>query len=192
MSEKHSNHSPENQAEETISTDNEIENQNPAEEKSELDLLNDEITGLKTLIKEQNDKILRSLAEIENIRKKSAEEIEKTSKYAISKFATDLVLIVENFYLAVDNMPVEEIDQSDKLKNFALGITMTQKELIKILEKNNIKRINPINEKFDHNFHEAISQVESEGESGMIKRVIQAGYTINDRLIRPALVEVSK
>lgn len=159
---------------------------------NELLSLKDENSGLKKVISEQNDKLLRSLADLENLRRKTAEELEKTSKYAISKFASDLVLVVENFYLTMENMPSEEIEQSEKLKNFALGVTMTHKELIKIFEKNNIKRINPLNEKFDHNFHEAIAQNESGGESGMITKVIQAGYSINDRLIRPALVEVSK
>ncbi len=162
------------------------------ERKSKTQSLNEEIEGLKKLVNEQNDKILRSLAEIENLRRRSAEDLEKTSKYAISKFASELVLVVENFYLAVDNMPVDEIEKSEKLKNFATGITMTQQEMIKIFERNGIKRINPINEAFDHNYHEAIAQVEGDGEAGIIKKVIQAGYSVHDRLIRPALVEVFK
>lgn len=141
---------------------------------------------------ELNDKLLRMAAELDNTRKRNREEIEKTSKYAISNFAGDLVLAIENFYLANDNMPKEEIDKNPAIKHFADAVLMTQKELVKILEKNNIKRIYPLGEKFDHNFHEAISQVPAaEGEEeNTIKQVIQAGYTIGDRLMRPALVAV--
>lgn len=69
---------------------------------------------------------------------------------------------------------------------------MTEKELLKVLEKNQVKRIYPLNQKFDHNFHEAIAQVESDAEEGTVVQVIQAGYSIADRLIRPALVGVAK
>ena len=157
----------------------------------EFESLKEKISDLEKVINDQNDKLLRSLAEIENLRRRSAEEVEKVNKYAISKFAGELVTVMESLYLAVDNIPEEEVNLSEKLTNFAKGITMTQKELIKVFEKNGIKRINPLNEKFDHNFHEAISRVESDEEAGIVKKVIQAGYTVNDRLIRPALVEVS-
>lgn len=161
-------------------------------EKTEVEILNDKISGLQTVINDQNDKMLRSLAEMENLRKRSADDIEKTSKYAISKFASELVVVVENLYLAIDNMPKDEIEKSEQLKNFALGVTMTNQEMIKVFEKNGIKRLNPINEAFNHDYHEAIAHVEGEGESGIVKKVIQAGYSINNRLIRPALVEVYK
>jgi len=155
-------------------------------------ILNKKIADLEKIVADQKDQLLRSLAEIENLRKRSAQDVEKASNYAISKFASELVLVVENFYLAVDNMPKEEIETSDKLKNFALGVTMTQKEMVKIFEQHGIKRIYPLGEPFNHNFHEAIVQSEEEGESQTVKKVIQAGYLIKDRLIRPALVEVYK
>ncbi len=161
-------------------------------ENKELESLKAKVIGLEKVINEQNDKILRSLAEVENLRRRSAEDVQKANKYGISKFASDLVLVAESLCLAINNMPEEEIKKSEKLSNFAQGIIMTQKELIKIFEKHGIKRINPINERFDHNYHEAIASVECEGESGIVKKVIQAGYAIQDRLIRPALVEVSQ
>ena len=86
----------------------------------------------------------------------------------------------------------EEIEKNPAIKNYADAIAMTEKELLKILEKNQVKRIYPLNQKFDHNFHEAIVHLESEAEEGVVVQVIQSGYSIADRLIRPALVGVAK
>ncbi len=171
------------------------EQENPVktEQIDQTEILNKKIADLELVISEQNNKILRSLAEMENLRKRSGQEIEKASKFAISKFASELVMVVENFYLAIDNMPKKEINKSEKLKNFATGVNMTKSELVKILENNGVKRICPDGEKFDHNYHEAIAQADGdESNSGTVKKVIQAGYAVHERLIRPALVEVFK
>lgn len=156
---------------------------NPAEEKvAELEQKNSEL----------NDKILRCLAELDNVRRRSREEIEKSAKFAISNFVGDLVVVAENFFLASENAPKAEIEKNPAIKNYADAIVMTEKELLKVLEKNQVKRIFPLNQKFDHNFHEAIAQIESEVEEGLVVQVVQAGYSIADRLIRPALVGVAK
>lgn len=164
-----------------------IENQeiekNPLEEKiAELEAKNNDL----------NDKLLRTLAELENTRRRSREELEKSAKFAISNFVADLVLVAENFFLASENAPKDEIEKVTTIKNYHDAIVMTEKELMKILEKNQVKRIYPLGEKFDHNLHEAIAQIESEKEEGMVVQVIQAGYSIAGRLIRPALVGVAK
>ncbi len=158
----------------------------------EVDLQQQKISELEQKNSDLNDKLLRALAELDNLRRRSRDEIEKSSKYAISNFVGDLVLVVENFFLASENAPNEEIEKNAAVKNYADAIVMTKKELLKVLEKNQVKRIYPLNQKFDHNFHEAIAQVESEVEEGLVVQVIQAGYSIADRLIRPALVGVSK
>lgn len=150
------------------------------------------IAELEQKLAEANDKILRSLAELDNVRRRSREEIEKVTKFAISGFVSDLVLVAENFFLASENAPKAEIEQNPAIKNYADAIVMTEKELLKVLEKNQVKRIYPLNQKFDHNLHEAISQVASDAEEGTVIQVIQAGYSIADRLIRPALVAVTK
>lgn len=156
---------------------------NPAEEKiAELEQKNSEL----------NDKLLRCLAELDNVRRRSREEVEKSAKFAISNFVGDLVVVAENFFLASENSPKAEIEKNPAIKNYADAIMMTEKELLKVLEKNQVKRIFPLNQKFDHNFHEAITQVESEAEEGSVVQVVQAGYSIADRLIRPALVGVAK
>lgn len=141
---------------------------------------------------ELNDKLLRTLAEFDNFRRRSREDLEKASKFAISNFVNELVVIVENFLMASENAPQAEIEKNPAIKNYATAISLTEKELLKILEKNQVKRIFPMNEQFDHNFHEAVSSIESEEQEGVIIQVIQAGYVISNRLIRPALVVVSK
>ena len=159
--------------------------QNEPQINNEINNLNQEIASLK-------DKNLRLLAELDNIRRRSKEDIEKTAKYAISNFASDLVPSIENFFLASSNAPIEELEKTTNLKNYHQAIYMTHKELIKTLQKNNITRIYPIKEKFNHNLHEAISRIESKEEEGIVLQVIQAGYQIGERLIKPALVSVSK
>ena len=163
---------------------------------NDLEKINNELTAkinnLEQKNSELNDKLLRSLAEIENIRRRSKEEIEKNSKFAITNFANDLVVVVENFFLASVNAPTPENIDNLPFKTFVEAMLMTQKELIKSLEKNQLFRVFPLNQQFDHNFHEAISQVVSDEDEGKIINVIQAGYRIGDRLIRPALVVVAK
>ncbi len=166
--------------------------ENNAEVMPEVNPLEEKIVELEQKNTELNDKLLRALAELDNVRRRSREEIEKTARFAISAFATDLVVVAENFFMASENAPKEEIEKNPAVKNYADAIVMTEKELLKILEKNQVKRIYPLNQKFDHNFHEAIAQLESEAEEGVIVQVIQAGYSIADRLIRPALVGVAK
>ncbi len=166
--------------------------ENNAEVMPEVNPLEEKIVELEQKNTELNDKLLRALAELDNVRRRSREEIEKTARFAISAFATDLVVVAENFFMASENAPKEEIEKNPAVKSYADAIVMTEKELLKILEKNQVKRIYPLNQKFDHNFHEAIAQLESEAEEGVIVQVIQAGYSIADRLIRPALVGVAK
>ena len=94
--------------------------------------------------------------------------------------------------MASQNAPKDEIEKNLAIKNYALAIEMTEKELLKVLEKNQVKRIFPLNQDFDHNFHEAVASIESEAKEGSVVQVIQAGYSMADRLIRPALVSVAK
>lgn len=171
---------------------------NEEQKNSEQEIKTDELENCKSQIEEMektisslNDKILRFAADLDNTRRRAREELEKTAKFAISGFVSDLVLVVENFFLATENAPKDEIEKNPAIKHFADAISMTKNEMMKILEKNQVKRIFPLNEKFDHNFHEAVSRVESDLEEGMIVQVLQAGYVISDRLIRPALVAVS-
>ena len=149
-------------------------------------------TDIVTKLTEENaslkDKLLRTLAELENTRRICEEEKSKTIKFAITNIAKDLIVIMDNFYRAFDNVD----EDKSNLENFWQGMELNFNEFKKVFDKNNIKRIFPLNEEFDPAFHEAISQVESDKETGTVVEVLQAGYILNDRVIKPALVVVAK
>lgn len=153
---------------------------------------NNEFLKLKEENQKLKDTLMRTLAELENTRRRAGEENEKTAKYAISKFAEDLIPIMENFYLAFKSTGEDGKYDESKAKIFFDGIKLTQNELKKVFDKNGLERIFPVNEKFNPDFHNAISQIESDKEEGTIVDVMQSGYTIKGRLLRPALVIVSK
>ncbi len=162
---------------------------------SQLDILQQKLNEKEQQITDLNQKLLRSLADFENLRKRSQEEKEKIHQFAITNFVGDLVPVVENFFMASDNCPQEEIQKNETVKNYATAVEMTKKELIKTLEKHKVERIFPLKQQFNHNLHEALSQVPTQpsiAQDGEILQVIQAGYKIADRLIKPALVIVAK
>lgn len=137
------------------------------------------------------DKLLRTLAELENTRRISVEEKEKTLKFATTSIVKDLIPIMDIFYKAIDDAKDREKDEY--FKSFYDGIEMTFNEFKKLFDKNKIERLFPMGEKFDPNLHEAIAHIEKEGvKSGVIIEVMQPGYTLNGRVVKPAMVAVSK
>lgn len=156
------------------------------QEAAQIEGYEQEIAGLK-------DKLLRSAAELENVRRRSQKEVEDAANFSISKFAKDLIGVLDNLYRAAESVPKEEAEQDPRLKSFLDGVEITKKEMINAFDRNGIQRIFPLNEKFDHNFHQAVTQVEDKNhESGTIIDVMQAGYVLKDRLLRPAMVVVVK
>ena len=148
--------------------------------------LEEEIKSLKELI-------LREKAENQNLRKRHEKELEDNHKYAISNFARDLIEVQENMHRAIDNIPQNEIEANPTLKALLEGVELTKNSLASVFEKYGIIRIYPLEQQFDHNFHQAIVQVpDAQKPEGTIVQVIQAGYIIKDRLLRPALVAVAK
>jgi molecular chaperone GrpE len=144
-----------------------------------------EVTALK-------DQSLRALAEVENIRRRAERDQVDTAKYAVSKFAGDLVGVLENLQRAVDAISPDLRKEQPAVGNLAVGVEMTLKELLSAFEKHGIKRLDPMGQKFDHNFHQAVSQIEDgNAEAGTVLQVLQAGYIIHDRLLRPAMVVVA-
>lgn len=144
----------------------------------------EELTKLK-------DMYLRAMAETENVRTRAKRENEDTARYAVTKFARDMVNILENLVRAADSITPEQRANNAMVKQVAEGIDMTLQELKGIFERNGIRRIDPVGEKFDHNFHQAVAQVAKEGaEPGTVLDVLQAGYMLHDRLLRPAMVSV--
>jgi molecular chaperone GrpE len=148
--------------------------------------------NLEKKIEELNDKLLRSLAENQNLRKIHEKEREDLIKYSSSSFAREILNLADNleraFVLFKDNTKFK----SDELKDTILGIELIEKELINSFDKNGIKSFESVGKKFDPNFHQALNEVESEQEDGIVINEIQKGYMLNDRLLRPALVSISK
>ncbi len=165
---------------------------NKEDNKSEEKKLKEKIEELEAENQKTKETLMRTLAELDNTRKRAIEENEKTAKYAISKFAEDLIPVMEDFYLAFDNVKKDDLCDDKTAKNFFDGIVLTQNELKKVFERNGLLRIFPLNESFNPDLHNAIMQVEYDGEEGKVVQVMQAGYTIKNRLLRPALVGVSK
>lgn len=142
---------------------------------------------------EMKDQLLRAVAETENVRRRASRDVEETGKYAVSGFARDMITVAENMFLALNSVPEEARKEEGLLKSFADGVEMTLRELLNAFEKHGIQRIDPLGEKFDHNRHQAVSQVEDPSkEPNTVIHVMQAGYVIGDRLLRPAMVVVSK
>jgi molecular chaperone GrpE len=151
-----------------------------------------ELADLHTKIEELNDQLLRALADNQNVRRRAHKDVEDAHQYAITKFANDLLTVADNFDRAL-GLISEALKQDETFKPFIEGIELTEKELSKVFEAYGIRKHVPLNQKFDHNFHQALFDVpNNEVEAGTILQVVQSGYTLKDRLLRPAMVGVSK
>ena len=148
--------------------------------------------NLEKKIEELNDKLLRSLAENQNLRKIHEKEREDLIKYSSSSFAREILNLADNLERAFVLFKDDPKFKSDEFKDTMLGIELIEKELINSFDKNGIKPFESVGKKFDPNFHQALNEVESEQEDGMVINEIQKGYKLNDRLLRPALVSISK
>lgn len=138
------------------------------------------------------DQALRALAEAENTRRRAEREQQETAKYAVSRFAGDLVNVLENLQRATSSIPESMRAEHQAVANLAVGVEMTLKELLGAFEKHGIRRVDPTGQKFDHQLHQAVAQLPDEtAEPGTVLQVVQAGYTIHDRLLRPAMVVVA-
>ena len=144
-------------------------------------------------LEEMKDQLLRTMAEFENYKKRSEREISDMAKYSVTNFAKDMLIVSDNFNRALDAIPAQENQDNPLIKSLAEGIKMTENELAKAFKKHGIEKIDPLDKPFDHNYHQAIMEVDVEGtESGSVVEVLQSGYKIHDRLLRPAMVKVAK
>ncbi|MBT5166162.1 MAG: nucleotide exchange factor GrpE [Nitrosomonadales bacterium] len=158
--------------------------------KEEQDLAKNEdqeesLDKLKEKIAELEAAVLYAKAETENFRKRSIDEMDKARKYAIENFATEILLVKDSLDAAL------MVDESS-IENYKEGIELTSKQLISVFEKLNIKEVDPKGDVFDPNFHEAMTMVESDQDANTVISVMQKGYTLNERVLRPALVTVAK
>ena len=151
------------------------------------------VDELKSKLKDAEDKLLRSLAENDNLRKRHDKEIEDNSKYAIKNLSLSLLNVADNLQRALESIPNSEAGGLDDnvIKNLVIGIKAVEKELIDSLEKHGVKRFDSINQKFNPEIHQAVSKVHNEKVDGTIVEEMQKGFKIGDRLLRPAMVVVS-
>jgi len=155
------------------------------------------VNDLKTVHAEKDElqnQLLRSVAEMENLRKRTRKEIADTREFSISSFAREMLSVSDNLRRAIAAVPQEEIEaDTSGLKNLLEGVSMTERELLTALEKHKVKKLSPKGEKFDPNFHQAMFEVPDKTiPNNTVVEVIQDGYTIGERMLRPAMVGVSK
>ena len=138
------------------------------------------------------DQLLRALAEAENMRRRSQREIEDARKYAVANFARDVLTVSDNLRRALDAVP-EDAEASKDLKALSEGVGLTERELLAMMERHGIRKVNPMGEKFDPNLHQAMFEADTPGaDPGTVIEVAQAGFVIGERLLRPAMVGVAK
>ncbi len=154
--------------------------------KGETEALREENAQLK-------EKVLRVAAEMENLRRRTERDKADTTKFAISNFARDVLTIADNIARAIEHVPEEAAEADEALKSFLEGMQVTERELLNVLERHGIVRVDPKGERFDPNKHQAMFEVENSGvPEGTVVEVVQQGYSIAERILRPALVGVAK
>lgn len=142
---------------------------------------------------ELRDKLLRTMADMENLRRRTEREKTDTARYSISNFARDVLTVGDNLKRTVDHVPAEAAAADPALKSFLEGVELTERELLNVLERHGVTRIEPLGQRFDPNCHQAMYEVPDPSvPEGTVVDVMQAGYTIGDRCLRPALVAVAK
>ncbi|MHA1164473.1 MAG: nucleotide exchange factor GrpE [Alphaproteobacteria bacterium] len=152
----------------------------------ELETLRSENADLK-------DRLLRAAAEMENVRRRTERDKADSVKFAISNFARDVLTIGDNIARAIEHVPADAAEEDPALKSFLEGIQVTERELLNVMERHGIARLNPKGERFDPNKHQAMFEVDNpDVADGTIVEVVQAGYVIAERVLRPALVGIAK
>ena len=177
--------------------DNTVETNSTPEEESNLEenvgeTKEDLADSQEKKIAELNDKVLRLLAENQNIRKNQEKEKEDILKYGSFNFASQILNLTDNLDRAFSIFKNNEKFKDKEFLEITNGIELIEKELLNTLEKNSITYIDCLNKKFDPNFHQALSEIDSEKEPGTVVEEVQKGYMLHDRLLRPSLVNVAK
>ena len=153
---------------------------------------NELVENLRDEIEQLKDEKLRLLADMENLRKRSDRDRMDSIRYGSINFARDILSTNDNLSRALDAIP-KDARKTETMINLINGLGMVQKEFTSILEKHGIKKIDALNQRFDHNLHQAMMEIENEKvEEGLVIQEIQSGYTMHDRLLRPSMVGVAK
>lgn len=151
-------------------------------------------TSLDRELADMKDRLLRTLADMENMRKRTDREVADARVYGISTFARDILGVADNMHRAMQALDDElRANADDAVKALLDGVELTERELMNVLEKHGVKKLEPLGQKFDPNRHQAMFEMaDASVPSGTVVQVMQAGYTIGERVLRPALVAVSK
>ncbi|NMM45052.1 nucleotide exchange factor GrpE [Rhodospirillaceae bacterium KN72] len=182
-----------NPANETETPEAGAETEGADTQRAEAEAPADPIEALKAELAAMKDKALRAVAEAENVRRRADKERADTLKYASAGLAKELLPVVDNLRRAVDSVPEADREANDVLKNLLVGVEMTEKMLLDAFGKSGILKIDPLDEKFNYAEHQAIQEVPGTGKpGGTVVQVLQSGYKLHDRLLRPAMVLVAK
>ena len=154
---------------------------------SEVETLQQENANLK-------DRLLRALAEMENLRRRTEREVADAKAYGVTSFARDVLGVADNLRRALDHLPAEARESADAIvKSLIEGVEVTERDFLSRLTRHGVKKLEPQGERFDPNLHEALFEVPDESvPAGTVVQVVESGYTIGDRVLRPAKVGVSK
>lgn len=152
-----------------------------------------QIAELDKKASDAHDKMLRALAEADNTRRRADRDRQETAKFSVAGFARDLLAVSDNLRRALNAMPLAERNQNEQLKSIHAGVEATERELMRVFEANGIKQIDPLHQKFDPNLHEVIFESPSALHApGTVVQVVEPGYLIHERLLRPARVGIAK
>jgi len=154
----------------------------------------DRVAALEAERTDLKDKLLRTLADMENMRRRTERELADIRTYGVTNFARDMLTVADNIRRALESVPSDARDQADgALKGLVDGIELTERDLLKTLERHGVKMLDPQGQKFDPNLHQAMFEVPNpEVPNGTVVQVVQSGYVIGERVLRPALVGVAK
>ncbi len=163
------------------------------ESEAEVDETANRLIALEADNRELKDQLLRVAAEMENLRKRTQRDVQDARTYAVTNFARDMLSVSDNLRRALDAIPADAGETDANLKNLADGVEITERTLLQALERHGVKKLEPEGEKFDPNFHQAMFEVPNpELPNNTVVQVVQACYAIADRVLRPAMVGVSK
>lgn len=153
----------------------------------------EKLTTLEAEVATAKDQMMRALAEAENARRRAQKDREDASKFAVSSFARDLLSVADNLRRALDAIPQDLVQQNEQIKNLTDGIEATERELLRSFEKNGIQKVEPLDQPFDPNFHEVMFEAPMPDKpNGTVIQVLESGYIIHGRILRPARVGISK
>lgn len=186
MTDENKKHGPDEALENEFAAEAAVEAEAPAEV--------DPVDALRAENADLRDKYLRLAAEMDNLRRRTERDVKDAKSYSVAGFARDMLAVSDNLRRALDAIPADAREGGDAgLNTLAEGVEMTERSMLAALERHGVRKLDPVGEKFDPNFHQAMFEVPNpEVANNTVVQVVQAGYVIGERVLRPAMVGVSK